>query len=86
MVFVKPDWSDLQDTIEWLEEHPEVAEGIARRQRDIYTGKGYLSRAAEMCYWRELIHGWSQVARVEDGTWDGDGISFELYSVSGRRA
>jgi hypothetical protein len=46
-VFVAPDWSDLGDTIRWLEDHPAIAGGIARRQRDLFVGQGYFSPAAE---------------------------------------
>ncbi|KAK3349241.1 hypothetical protein B0T25DRAFT_481745 [Lasiosphaeria hispida] len=60
-VFVSSDWSDLEATIRWLEEHPEVAEGIATRQRELFVGGGYFSPAAETCYWRALIRGWSSV-------------------------
>ncbi len=42
-VFVAPDWSDLEDTVAWLEEHPTVAEGIAKRQRELFVGRGYIS-------------------------------------------
>ncbi|OLN85992.1 O-glucosyltransferase rumi-like protein [Colletotrichum chlorophyti] len=80
VVFVRPDWSDLEATIQWLEGHPEVARGIARRQREKFAGQGYLSPGAEVCYWRSLIRGWSTVVRSdEDGL--GDGVSFEEFTV-----
>ncbi|GJC79491.1 hypothetical protein ColLi_02329 [Colletotrichum liriopes] len=65
-VFVNPDWSDLEATINWLEDHAEVARGIARRQRDLFFERGYTSPAAEVCYWRALVRGWSQVVRIDD--------------------
>ncbi|GJC98468.1 DUF821 domain-containing protein [Colletotrichum higginsianum] len=65
MVFVNPDWSDLQATIHWLEDHAEVARGIARRQRALFSEGGYLSPAAEVCYWRALVRGWSRVVRID---------------------
>ncbi|KAI0454611.1 glycosyl transferase family 90-domain-containing protein [Xylaria acuta] len=81
-VFVAPDWSDLGDTISWLEAHPDVAEGIARRQRDLFVGRGYLSPAMETCYWRALIRGWSSVARLEEKGWeDRAGVSWEEFSL-----
>ncbi len=52
IVFVAPDWSDLEDVIAWLEDHPKVAQGIASRQRETFVGRGYFSPAAEVCYWR----------------------------------
>ncbi|KAI5926900.1 hypothetical protein F4810DRAFT_416425 [Camillea tinctor] len=72
VVFVAPDWSDLESTIAWLEARPEVAAGIARRQRELFHGGGYFSPAAEMCYWRALLRGWAEVARLDD-----DGQEFE---------
>ncbi|KXH63901.1 hypothetical protein CSAL01_02177 [Colletotrichum salicis] len=83
MVFVKADWSDLEATVRWLEDHPDVARGIARRQRALFSGRGYLSPAAEVCYWRALVRSWSRVVRVDDdvvrksaGT-----VSFEEFVV-----
>jgi len=80
IVFVAPDWSDLEATVQWLEAHPDVAEGIARRQRELFAGGGYFSPAAEACYWRALIRGWSKVARIEGEGWEGqEGITYESF-------
>lgn len=65
IVFVAQDWSDLEETIAWLEEHPRIAEGIARRQRELFVGGGYFSPAAEVCYWRAMVRGWASMARVD---------------------
>jgi len=82
IVFVSPDWSDLEGTVRWLEEHPDVAEGIARRQRELFVGGGYFSPAAEACYWRALIRGWSKVVRFEGDDWEQkEGIRWELFSM-----
>ncbi|KAF2967789.1 hypothetical protein GQX73_g5742 [Xylaria multiplex] len=81
-VFVAPDWSDLEATVAWLEEHPGVAEGIAKRQRDLFVGKGYTSPAMETCYWRALIRGWSQVVRLGEDWEHADGVSWDEYSVN----
>ncbi|KAK1715744.1 glycosyl transferase family 90-domain-containing protein [Colletotrichum lupini] len=88
MVFVKPDWSDLEATVRWLEDHPDVARGIARRQRALFSGRGYLSPAAEVCYWRALIKGWGRVVRVDDdvGRKSADAVSFEEFIVRAERA
>ncbi|KAK3380930.1 glycosyl transferase family 90-domain-containing protein [Podospora didyma] len=72
-IFVSPDWSDLEAVVGWLERNPDIAEGIATRQRELFVGGGYLSRAAEVCYWRALIRGWSQVAQTEVPGEDGTG-------------
>ncbi len=80
VVFVAPDWSDLEDTIAWLEAHPAVAQGIASRQRDLFVGGGYFSPAAEACYWRALVRGWSKVARFDEEEWRGvDEVAYEAF-------
>ncbi|KAH6617307.1 glycosyl transferase family 90-domain-containing protein [Chaetomium tenue] len=83
IVFVAPDWSDLGETVAWLEEHPGIAEGIARRQRDMFVGGGYFSPAAETCYWRAMVRGWAKMARTEGQGWeDTEGITFEAFSLT----
>ncbi|KAK1750851.1 lactation elevated protein 1 [Echria macrotheca] len=80
IVFVARDWSDLEDTVSWLEEHPAVAEGIARRQRELFVGGGYFSQAAEACYWRALVRGWAKVAETDGQGWeDEEGMTFEAF-------
>ncbi|KAI1742470.1 glycosyl transferase family 90-domain-containing protein [Xylaria scruposa] len=82
-IFVAPDWSDLESTISWLEAHPDIAEAIARRQRNLFVERGYLSPAMETCYWRALIRGWSLVVRLEEEGWEEDrvGVSWEEFSL-----
>lgn len=86
IVFVRPDWSDLEEVILWLEAHPGVGEGIARRQRATFAGGGYYSPAAEACYWRALVRGWSEVVRVDEGRLEGvaagDGQTFEAFVLT----
>lgn len=93
IIFVEPDWSDLEETIMYLRNHPEIATGIAERQRELFTR--YLSPAAETCYWRALIRGWSKVAEpyYEDGGWagwdaegveNGEGMRWETFSLLGK--
>ncbi|KAI0134115.1 hypothetical protein BJ170DRAFT_185374 [Xylariales sp. AK1849] len=83
IVFVAPDWSDLESTILWLENHPEIAEGIARRQRETFHRGGYLSPAAEMCYWRAAIRGWSEGVRYDgQGFEEMEGMPFEEFSLT----
>jgi hypothetical protein len=85
-IFVNPDWSDLEAVIQWLHDHEDLAESIAERQRDDLVNKGYLSQAAEACYWRALIRGWASVAEVEnqEAQWDSnETIRFEEYVVRG---
>ena len=83
IVFVAPDWSDLEDTVLWLEAHPRAAQGIASRQRDLFAGGGYFSPAAEACYWRALVRGWHKVARYDEKEWGGrDGIPYETFVLT----
>ena len=86
IVFVDYDWADLEQTINWLRKHPDIAKGIAKRQRDEVAGRGYLSPAAESCYWRALVNGWSKVVRTEaDERWDeGEEVRWETFSLTGK--
>jgi hypothetical protein len=43
IVFIPPDWSDLEAIVAWLRAHPEIAEGIAERQREVVR-KGVFER------------------------------------------
>lgn len=85
-----PDWSDLEAVIAFFnsEENHILAEGIARRQRELFVGGGYFGTGADACYWRALVRGWSQVAKVkkeDDGAWeDGEGMRWETFAVTGR--
>ncbi|QSZ32469.1 hypothetical protein DSL72_002043 [Monilinia vaccinii-corymbosi] len=93
IIFVKPDWSDLEETILYLRKHPEIATAIAKRQRAHFTK--YLSPASETCYWRALVRGWSKVAEpyYEDPGWarwdaegveNGEGMRWETLSLLGK--
>ena len=47
---------------------------------------GYLSEAAEACYWRSLIRAWSKMARTsesegEKGRGWSEGTRWETYSL-----
>ena len=68
IIFISPDWSDLEATVSWLRANPAIAEGIADRQREVVR-KGYLSEASEVCYWRSLVRAWSTVARIDEKEW-----------------
>ncbi|KAK0387270.1 hypothetical protein NLU13_5583 [Sarocladium strictum] len=79
MVFVRPDWEDLEEVISWLEANPGVAEGIAKRQRETFEESGYLSPAAEVCYWRALIRGWAEISRPTGDGWETGGQLYEEF-------
>jgi hypothetical protein len=82
-IFVAGDWSDLNATIYWLEENPAAAAGLARRQRDMFAGGGYMSPAAEACYWRSLLRGWAKVVRPIGEGWEKPGKPFEEFATEG---
>ncbi|OBT75979.1 hypothetical protein VF21_05782 [Pseudogymnoascus sp. 05NY08] len=83
IIFVKPDWSDLESTILWLRDNPDVAEGIARRGREEVVRGGWWGEAAEACYWRGLVRGWSEVAAGWEGEDGVEGVRWEEWSVRG---
>lgn len=70
-VYVKPDFSDLEEVVGFLRERGDVGERIARNQRDGLVKQGYLSMAADTCYWRALIQAWGRSAVVDEGEWAG---------------
>lgn len=87
-IYVAPDFSNLEATINFLRAHPEVAQQIAANLRHDAAGKGYLGSAAETCYWRALIRGWASVAVAEEKWGEELGERFEswiLREVAGRR-
>lgn len=77
---MSPDWSDLEAVIEYLEANPEIAQGIAQRQRETMVDRGYLSQAAEVCYWRRLIRSWSETVRWDKAEWS-EGMRWETFSL-----
>jgi len=93
IVFVEPEWTDLEETISYLRDHPDIAKGIAKRQREMVVDASYLSPAAEICHWRALIRAWSQVAKPNEldwGTQTGDrsehekGMRWETFNLAGK--
>jgi hypothetical protein len=79
-IYVDPNFSNLESLVEFLREHPNVARQIARNQRVVVVGGGYLSLAAETCYWRALIEGWSRAAIVDETEWgDLEGERYETW-------
>ncbi|KAF2660233.1 hypothetical protein K491DRAFT_712006 [Lophiostoma macrostomum CBS 122681] len=64
-MYVDPSFSNLETVIVFLRKHPDIAERIAQNQRHVAVEQGYLSPAAETCYWRALMRGWASVAVVK---------------------
>lgn len=59
-----------------------IAEAIADKQHELFYEGGYLSPAAETCYWRALIRCWSTVVEAEGSEWsEYKGVRWELFSL-----
>ena len=69
-VQVKRDFKDLEKTMDkYLKsENMFAAERIAENARAVFRER-YLTPAAESCYWRQLIRGWSEVQAFETVLW-----------------
>ncbi|KAK5136349.1 hypothetical protein LTR08_003475 [Meristemomyces frigidus] len=62
---VKKDFSDLEERVEWYLRHPEEAQRVADSSVATFRSR-YTTPAAEACYWRRLLVGWSDVAFVPE--------------------
>jgi len=58
---VKRDFSDLEERVKWFMGHPREAQQVADNSVATFRSR-YLTPAAETCYWRRLLDGWSEVA------------------------
>lgn len=61
---VKNDWSDLRETMDHYLAHPEEAERIANRTKEVLRDR-YMTPAAEACYIRRMIYEWAKVQKWE---------------------
>ncbi|OAX81692.1 hypothetical protein ACJ72_03962 [Emergomyces africanus] len=66
-VEVERDFSDLEKKMEALLQDEEQAKRIADNSVRVFRER-YLTKAAEACYWRELIHGWGTSFLREEAT------------------
>jgi hypothetical protein len=88
-VEVAKDFSNLGETVAWLEQNPDIAERIADNSARTFRDH-YISPAAGACYWRELIHGWAEVSEKpkiweqKDGKWKRRGAPFEDMVLMGK--
>lgn len=57
---------------------------MAERSREGVVRGGFLSEAAEVCYWRALIRAWERMVRVDDITEWGEGMRWETFVLMGR--
>lgn len=58
---ISRDFSDLEEKVEYYLEHPEEAERIVANSRSQFRDR-YLTPAAQTCYLRKMIHGYSSVS------------------------
>ena len=58
---VNNDFSDLEQKVKYFIENPRQAQRIADNAVATFRSR-YTTLAAEACYWRRMIHGWSKVA------------------------
>ena len=88
-VEVQRDYSDLEEKITWLRDNDEAAEIIASNSMLLFREQ-YLTPAAEVCYWRKLIRGWSTVSfepefySILDGQKIWRGLPVESYLLERR--
>ena len=88
-VEIDRDFEQLESEILRLEKQPEEAARIARNNVNTFRDR-YLTPAAEVCYWRRLFHGWSEVSfnpqfYVEvDGKKVWRGLPVESFILEGR--
>lgn len=85
-VEIEEDFSDLETKIVELLEDPENSRLISQNGVDTFWDR-YLTPAAQVCYWRELILGWAAVSFTPDefisegsrGGRHSRGIPFETF-------
>jgi hypothetical protein len=70
-VQVERDFSDLNDKVEYYLQFPVLAERIARNSMKTFRER-YLTPAADTCYWRALIAGYSK-ASFKPELFEGEG-------------
>ncbi|KAK5192133.1 hypothetical protein LTR92_008080 [Exophiala xenobiotica] len=88
-VEVERNYDNLAEKISWLEQHSSDAERIASNSVKVFRER-YLTSAAEVCYWRKLIHGWSKVSfqpeffELANGTKTWRGVPVESFLLERR--
>jgi Glycosyl transferase family 90 len=88
-VEIDRNFDELEATILDLEKHDRAAERIASNNVKTFRER-YLTPAAELCYWRHLIHGWAEVSFQPDffkdvnGATVWRGVPIESFLLEGR--
>ncbi|KAF2257468.1 hypothetical protein BU26DRAFT_414653 [Trematosphaeria pertusa] len=83
-VEVERDFSDLEEKVEELLQHPQRAEAIMNNSMAVFRD-GYLTPTAQVCYWRQLFLEWAGVSsppdpwEVVDGKNSLRGTPFETF-------
>jgi hypothetical protein len=86
---VERNYEDLEEKISWLQAHDREAQRIATNSVKTFREQ-YLTPAAEVCYWRKLIHGWASVSfepeffKVVDGKKIWRGLPVESFFLERR--
>jgi hypothetical protein len=83
-VEVAPDWSDLEEKVQYYLDHPIEAERIANNTVRLFRD-WYLTPAGEVCYWRKLFQGWASAGgEVGELKLEERGRSWESYVLMGK--
>lgn len=75
-VEIEEDFSDLEDRVLALLANPEKARRIAQNGVETFRDR-VLTPAAQNCYWRKMLNGWSEVSF--DPVAADKGVSFETF-------
>ena len=88
-VEIERDFSNLESTITYLQNHGDQAEQIAINNVKTFRER-YLTPAAEVCYWRRLVRAWAEVSFEPDfyktinSTKQWRGLPFESFALERR--
>lgn len=89
IVEIDRDFGSLEATIDYLRKNQGEAQKIAKNSVRVFRDR-YLTPAAEVCYWRNLIRGWAEVSfepefhKVVNGTKTWRGLSFADFALERR--
>ncbi|PLB51292.1 DUF821 domain protein [Aspergillus steynii IBT 23096] len=89
-VEVERDFTDLSDKMQHLLDDPALSERIANNSVATFRDR-YLTPAAETCYWRKLLDGWTSASPkisqdVQSSTIADDGLRFESFLLLDSKA
>lgn len=70
VVFVEPDYSNLDEVMNNLRSNETEARRIATNALNTFRDR-YLTPAAQACFWRQLMHAWDSVQMFTPQLYDG---------------